>query len=448
MMNINKEDLDSFEKRRNYTVSVIECGRMGVPHACLFADAGFKVIGVNTNLHTLEMLKKGQTPFLRNAYQGLEKHVKEGSFSASSDIRKATSESDIVVITVQTVIDQRRKPDYSLLEKTCREVGMGLKKGSLIIFASPTGPGIVEGSMREVLEKSSGLRIGVDFGLAYGALQLNSQGNNACVVVSAIDGSSLKTATLVLRSLTNSEVVEISNIKTVEALVLFQNVNSEMNQALSNELAFLCERLKIDFLEVLKVMNKGNISPLPLPGMMDTSSRRDLYMLQEEAENVNFNLHLTSLASRINDEVVESTFRLVKNALKTCGKTVRGSKISIFGISKSPNTREPPATLTKNIVALLKKKVRVVQVYDPYFSKREMAELGFETEKLSKVVEKTDCVLILTGHSKFGKLNLKKVKLLAKKSPAIVDISHVIDPLKAERHGFVYRGLGRGVWTK
>jgi len=447
-MNINKEDLDSFEKRRNYTVSVIECGRIGVPHACLFANAGFKVIGVNTNPHTLEMLNKGQTSFLRNAYQGLEKHVKEGNFSASSDIRKATSESDIVVITVQTVIDQRRKPDYSLLEKTCREVGMGLKKGTLIIFASPTGPGIVEGSMREVLEKSSGLRIGLDFGLAYGALQLNSQGNNACIVVGAIDGSSLKTATLVLRSLTNSEVVEISNIRTVEALVLFQNVNSEMNQALSNELAFLCERLKIDFLEVLKVMNKGNISPLPLPGMMDISSRRDLHMLQEEAENVNFNLHLTSLASRINDEVVESTFRLVKNALKTCGKTVRGSKISIFGISKSPNTREPPATLTKNIVALLKKKVRVVQVYDPYFSKREMAELGFETEKLSKVVEKTDCVLILTGHSKFGKLNLKKVKLLAKKSPAIVDISHVIDPLKAERHGFVYRGLGRGVWTK
>jgi len=448
MMNINKEDLDSFEKRRNYTVSVIECGRIGVPHACLYADAGFKVIGVNTNPHALEMLKKGQTPFLRNAYRGLEKHVKEGSFSASLDIRKATSESDIVVITVQTVIDQRRKPDYSLLEKTCREVGMGLKRGSLIIFASPTGPGIVEGSMQGVLEKSSGLRIGVDFGLACGALPLNSQGNDACAVVGAIDRSSLKTAGLVMRSLMNSEVVEVSNIKTVEALVLFQNVNSEMNQALSNELAFLCERLKIDFLEILKLMNKGNISPLPLPGMMDISSRRDLYMLQEEAENVNVNLHLTSLASRINDEVVDSTFRLVKSALKTCGKTVRGSKISIFGISKSPNTREPPATLTKNIVALLEKKVRVVHVYDPYFSKREMAELGFETEKLSKVVEKTDCVLILTGHSKFGKLNLKKVKLLAKKSPAIVDICHVIDPLKAERHGFVYRGLGRGVWTK
>jgi UDP-N-acetyl-D-mannosaminuronate dehydrogenase len=73
--------------------------------------------------------------------------------------------------------------------------------------------------------------------------------------------------------------------------------------------------------------------------------------------------------------------------------------------------------------------------------------LGFDSEKLSKVVEKTDCLLILTGHSKFARLNLKKVRLLSKKSPALVDISHVISPSKAEQAGFIYRGLGRGVWT-
>ena len=92
--------------------------------------------------------------------------------------------------------------------------------------------------------------------------------------------------------------------------------------------------------------------------------------------------------------------------------------------------------------------MRTVQIYDPFFAKKELTELGLEAEKLSKVVEKTDCVIILTGHSKFERLSLKKVKLLAKKSPAIVDIGHVIDPLKAEKYGFVYRGLGRGVWTK
>ena len=447
-MSINKEGLDSSEKRGSYTVSIIECGKIGTQQACLFADAGFRVIGINTNPHTLEMLKKGQPPFLRTGYGALEKHVKEGRFSFSPDIRKSVSESDIVIITVQTAIDERKKPDYSLLEKTCREVGMGLRKGSLIIFASPTGPGIVEGPMREVLEKASGLRADTEFGLAYSPIQTNSHGNKAYVVVGAVNEPSLRTASLVFESVASSDVVKVSNIKTAEALSLYQNANSEILQALSNELASLCERLKIDFLEILKVINRGDIPHLPPAGLMDVTSRGGLYMLQEEAENVDFDLRLVDLAGKINDEMVDSAFHLVKNALKSCGKTVRGSKVSVLGVSKSPDTKDPPAALTKNIINLLKKKVRSVQVYDPYFSKKELAKLGFEGEKLSKVVERTDCVLVVTGHSKFARLNLRKVKLLAKKSPALVDISHVINPRKAEMCGFVYRGLGRGVWTK
>lgn len=448
IMNVRKEDIDSSEKCRNYTVSVVECGKIGVPYACLFADAGFKVIGVNTDPHMLKLLKS-QPPFLKdNARRALEKHAQEGFFTASSDIRKAASESDIIVIATQTTIDQRKKPDYSSLEKTCREVGMGLKKDSLVLFVSTTGPGIVEGPMREALEKASGLRAGTDFGLASSPLQTNSLENHVSRVVGAVNEPSLRTASLILNTATKQDVVEVRNIKTAEAISLFQNVNSEVNQALANELAFLCERLKIDFKEMLKLFSKNKTFHFPSTGVMDGSARKDFYLLLEEAENVNLNLRLTPLARKINDEIAEHTFRLVKDALKVCGKTVSRAKVSVLGVSRRPDAKEPPGTLTKSILNLLKKKVRVVQAYDPFFTKKELTELGFEAEKLSKVVEKTDCLVILAGHSKFERLNLKKVRLLAKKSPAIVDISYVIDPLKAERCGFVYRGLGRGVWTK
>jgi UDP-N-acetyl-D-mannosaminuronic acid dehydrogenase len=302
--------------------------------------------------------------------------------------------------------------------------------------------------MREVLEKTSGLKAGIDFGLAYSPLQLTQQENQAFRVVGAINQPSLKTASLVLRRIINADVIEVSNIKTAEAVNLFRDVNDETLQALSNELASLCEMLKIDFLEVLRAASKSNIFHLPLPSMTNGSTRRDLYLLKEEADNVNLSLRLTNLAERINDEVAENTFRLVKEALKACGKTVRRSKVSVLGVSRSPDIKEPPGALAKSIIALLRKKVRVVQVYDPYFSMKELEDMGYEAEKLSKVVEKTDCVVVLTGHSKFGKLNLKKVRFLAKKSPAVVDVSNVIDPSKAERYGFVYRGLGRGVWAK
>lgn len=450
IMNINKEDIDSVEKCKNYTVSIIECNKIGIPHACLFADAGFKVIGVNTNPHTLKLLKKGRAPFLKKAYQVLERYVKEGVFISSSDARKAASESDVIVIAVNTAIDRKKKPDYSLLEKTCKEVGMGLKKGALVLFVSTTGPGIIEGSMREILENTSGLKAGVDFGLATSPIQPDFlEKSNACVprVVGAINESSLRITNLVLTQL-KAETMKVSNIKTAETINLFQNLHNEVNVALANELAFLCERLKIDFLEILEVINKNNTFLLPAPGIVNEVDRKNFYMLLEEAENVNLNLRLMLLAGKINDEIVDYTFRLVKDALKVCGKTVRRAKVSILGISRRPNVKEPPGALTRKIINLLKRKVRTVQVYDPFFSKKELTQMGFEAEKLSKVVEGTDCVVILAGHSKFERLSLNKIKFLAKKSPAIVDISHVIDPLKAENSGFVYRGLGRGVWTK
>lgn len=453
-MNVQEEDIDSFEKCRNYTVSIIECGNIGVLHACLFADAGFKVVGVNANPHIVKLLKTGRSPFFREkAYRTLEKYVKEGIFSASSDARKAASESDIIVIAVQIAVDEKKKPDYSLLEKTCKEVGIDLKKGSLVLFVSATGPGTVEGSMCEILEKTSGLKVGADFGLASSPIKTNSEKrlsevSNSLRVVGAIDEPSLRTASLVLSRITKSEILKVSSIKTAEAVNLFQNVYSETNLALANELAFLCERLKIDFLEVLKVSNKDAAFCLPLPGIIDGAVRRDFYLLLEEAENVNLNPRLMLLAGKINDEVVDYAFRLVKDVLKVCGKTVRRTKISVLGISRLPNVKERPRALTKNIINLLKKKVRTVQIYDPFFSQKELRELGFEGEKLSKAVEGTDCVIILVGHSKFERLNLKKIKFLAKKTPAIVDLGNVIDPLKAEEYGFVYRGLGRGVWTK
>ncbi len=453
-MNVQEEDIDSFEKCRNYTVSIIECGNIGFLHACLFASAGFKVVGVSANPHVVKLLEMGRSPFFREkTYRTLEKYVKKGVFSASPDARKAASESDIVVIAIRTAVDEKRKPDYSLLEKTCKEVGTGLKKGSLVLFVSTTGPGTVEGFMCEILEKTSGLKAGADFGLAYSPIRKNLQKglgevSNSLRVVGAIDDPSLRTASLVLSRVTKSKILKASSIKTAEAVNLFQNVYSETNLALANELAFLCEKLKIDFLEVLKISNKDTAFCLPLPGIIDDAVRRDFYLLLEEAENVNLHPRLMLLAEKINDKVVDYAFRLVKDALKVCGKTVRRAKVSVLGVSRRPNVKERPKALTKNIIDLLKKKVRTVQVYDPFFSQKELRGLGLEGEKLSKAVEGTDCVIILVGHSKFERLNLKKIKLLAKKTPAIVDLGHVIDPVKADEYGFVYRGLGRGVWTK
>jgi nucleotide sugar dehydrogenase len=325
---------------------------------------------------------------------------------------------------------------------------MGLKEGSLVLFVSPTGPGLVESSLRRILEQASGLIAGKSFGLASSPFKAGSESGEKKApkplrVVGAIDEMSLRTAWLVLNVAAKSDIVKVSSIKSAEVAHLFQSVNIETNLALANEQALLCEKLDVDFFELLKVLNERR-SFLPFPGIRNDSVRRELRILLEEAENANTTLRLTLLAGKVNDEIANHVLRLVRDALHACGKTARRAKVSIMGISQRSNDREAPGWITRRIISLLKKRVRTVAIYDPHFSKKEMTDLGLEAKDLSKAIEGTDCLVFLAAHSRFSRLNLRRIKLLSKKSPSIVDVAHVIDPSKAKELGFEYRGLGMG----
>ena len=104
---------------------------------------------------------------------------------------------------------------------------------------------------------------------------------------------------------------------------------------------------------------------------------------------------------------------------------------------------------TKRLVNQLKKRGTSVKVYDPFFTHNELFNMGYDAEpSLSKTVEGADCLVVAVGHERFTRMNLHRIQILMKQPAAIVDIGQVVDPVKAERAGFVYRGLGRGIWTK
>ena len=453
-MKLAKEDIDTPEKREKYTVSVVGCGRIGLLTACLFAEAGFKVISVDADQRIINLLKKGKSPFAEPRLNELvKKHAKEGGFSATTDVRKAASASDIILFTVSTSVDKRKKPDYSYVEKACREVGMGLRSGSLIVFQSTMGPGITETLVRETLENASGLKAGIDFGLAYSPILANPGHVSKNIasharIVGAINQQSLEVACLVLGT-TTGEIVEVSDMRTAEAVKLFESVYQDVNIALANEFAHFCEKIGIDFAEAQKAGSSNPCCYLQTPGIVGGHSPKNPYLLVEEAEAVNVKLRMLTLARKINEEVLDHTLYLARDALRSCGKTMRRAKIAVFGVSSRPNVKVPHDSPTKKLVNMLKKKGMLVQVYDPFFSYKELLKMGYPAKAtLTKSVEGTDCIIIAVGHARFRRLNLGRIKVFAKKPVAIVDMGHVIDPEKAEKEGFVYRGVGRGVWTK
>jgi len=142
--------------------------------------------------------------------------------------------------------------------------------------------------------------------------------------------------------------------------------------------------------------------------------------------------------------MVNHAVKLVRKALRSHGRPLRGAKIAVLGVSYKANVKEPKGSRTLKLVELLKAKRAKVKVHDPFFSKKELSELGYPAEaSLERTIKGAECLLIVVGHNQYRKLSLKKIKALMK-YPIIVDLSHIIDSEKAQREKVTLISLGSG----
>lgn len=455
ILRVKPEDVESVEKRKKYTVGVVGCGRVGILHACLFAEAGFQVICVDSDQHMVNSIAKGRAPFFgREIQHVLKTHVKTGDFKATNDVKKAAAQSDIIVIATSARIDSKKKVNYFDVENACKRVGSGLHRGSLVIIVGAVGSGIVEGLVKETLENTSGFKVGAGFGLAFSPTRVFNRQTlehleNSKRIVAAMDKASLNAASTVLRIIAKNGVVEANDVKTVETAALFEAVHRDVNLSLANEFAVFCEKLGVDYFEAKRLIDAGTGACFALPAITGGNFRKEPYLLLEEAENLNVKLRTPTVAREINEEMLKHAISLIRQALRSCGKPLRRAKISLLGVSQIPNLKYLPGASAKQLVKKLVAKGAKVSVYDPYFSSKELIEMGYPAQKtLAKALEGADCVVILTGHERFKRLSLKRLKVMAKMPLAVVDFGCVVKPDKAEKEGFMYRGLGRGVWAR
>jgi len=443
------------EERSRTNISVVGCEPLGLTTACLIADAGFKVSCVDSDQSIVNYVKKGELPYDDPELESLlVKNVREGRLSAATDIKEPVSNSSVVLIFVPPRIDQKKRSDYSDIEKVCMDIGLSLRSGSLVILGNGSAPGVTETLVKETLETASGMKAGTGFSLAYYVTRSAAGGGlqdavDCPKVFGAIDKKSSDLTRAFLSAITKGEIVEVSSIRAAEAVRVFENAYRDANTALSNDLACFCERAGIDFMEVRNAVNLRSPNCLFIPEIVGRNISDGSYLLIEEAENMKTRLQTVMLARKINHAILNQVFYLVKDAMRSCGKTVRRSRILVLGVSCRPNVKESKDSLVKELVDVLLRKEMIVKVYDPLFSYKELSELGYTAERtLAKAVKGMDCLLIAVGHERFSRLGLSKIRILMKKPSAIVDISHVVNPSEAEKEGFIYRGLGRGVWSR
>jgi nucleotide sugar dehydrogenase len=456
-MGMALNDLRSEISSGGLTVAVVGLGWMGLPTACLFAEAGAKVIGADVDPRVVEMVSRGESHLPEPGLPPLlRKHVRGGRLRATTNVREAASQSNIILIVVPTSIDRQKKPDYGAVEEACREIGKGMQTGSLIIFESTCGPGVTEGVVKTALEKHSGLKAGVDFGLAYSPIRAMSGRvlqdiQSYPKVVAGLDERSLEAACAVLSTIVKGSLIKVRNVRTAEATKLFETIYRDVNIALANEFALFCEKAGIDYMEVMNAANTQPYSHLHVPGIGVGGHCLPCYpyLLVAEAKAFDVKLNIVKYARMTNEAMPSHTLRLVIDALRSCGKSVRGAKVTVLGIAYRANAKETRFSPAVELINLLKRRGARVTVFDPLFSLSEVSIIGCNTEPTLKgAIEKANCVVITVAHDEFKQLDARELAACMSKPSAIVDCAHVLDPALVEESGLIYRGVGRGVWTK
>lgn len=439
------------------TIGVVGLGWMGLPTACIFAEAGARVVGADMDPKIVERVNKGDTPIAEPGLSPmLKKAVRSGKFTATTATEEAAANSDILFIVVPTMIDRQKRADYSAVEDACVSIGKGLKNGSLVVFESTCGPGVTERVVKGTIEKYSGLVAGQSFGLAYSPIR--AMGGRAlqdlqtyAKVVGAIDKKSLEAACAALSVIVKGELIRVRDIKTAELAKLFETIYRDVNIALANEFALLCEEMGVDYVETMRTANSQPYSHLHATGVGVGGHCLPVYpyLLATEAFAFDARLRLVLDARKINDFMPRHVAKLASDGLRVCGKSLKRAKVVVLGISYRPNVRETRYSPSLDLISILKKRGARVTAFDPLYNASEIESLGLLSEPtLRKAIEKADCAILAVAHDEFKNLDTIELAAHMPKQGLIVDCTGILDSASVEKSGLIYRGTGRGLWTR
>jgi UDP-N-acetyl-D-mannosaminuronic acid dehydrogenase len=421
-------------------ICVIGLGYIGLPTASMFAAHGYQVVGVDSNPDAIKSLTEGE---IRTTEEGLSELVKQVMASGNLVIRETPAESDVWVICVQTPVGEDNKANLSNVISAAQSIVSYLQKGNLVILESTVPPGTTRDLINPMLEKS-GLKIASDLYVSYcpervlpGRILKEIAENDR--IIGGINIESAELAKRLYRTFVSGNIY-LTDTTTAEMTKLMENTYRDVNIALANEFARICDSIGINVWEAISLANRHPRVDihLPGPGVGGHCIPIDPKFIVEKAPK---NARLIKLAGLINDEMPSHVVELVIKGLKLSSSDIAHSHIAVLGLAykkEIDDTRESPA---RGMIDEIVNRGGSVKTYDPYAKSIETEAGQFKSENsIEETLKDADCALFLTDHSVFKEINLRRAKALMR-HPVIVDCRNIFDSAKVQ--GFVYLGLGK-----
>lgn len=449
-------EIDFLVRGQRSGIAVVGFGYIGTVIGAVLADRGWPVTGIDVRQSVVDEINLGKTTVAEPGLSELVSHnVRVGRLRATTDFG-AVAENDFVIVNVGTPLGPDYEPVVEDIEAAARAVGEHLLPGHVVILKSTVPPDTTESLVRPILEETSGLLAGVDFGLAFCPERL-AEGQaiheltSIPVVVGAVDERSARACATLWRHALGVGSVVVDNPRTAEMVKLADNLWVDLNVALANELAKVCDRLGMDALQVIDAANTmpkggGVVNILrPSMGVGGYCLTKDPWFVNHLGESLGLDLAIPRTSRTVNDTMPAYTYALLKQLLADQGKAIETSKIAVLGIAFKNNTGDCRLTPSKYVVDLLEESGCQLSIHDPWVSDEEARTVTKRplTGDIESAVEDADALVVLAGHRQFHQIPLVQLADLAGPRCVVLDGRNSFDPAAVRAAGFVYKGIGR-----
>lgn len=402
-----KESLLNKIDNREITVGVVGLGYVGLPLAVEKAKAGFKTIGFDVQKAKVDLVNAGSN-YIGDIVDDDLKHIVESGMLRATNDFSFVRDVDFIAICVPTPLDEHQQPDISYVRSSAEEIAKYMTKGTMVVLESTTYPGTTEELLKPILE-TSGLKCGEDFYLGFSPERVDP-GNkqfktkNTPKVVGAIGEDAREVIAAMYRAVLEGDVYEVSSPAIAEMEKILENTYRNINIGLANEMAILCNRMGIDYWEVVdaaKTKPYGFQAFYPGPGLGGHCIPLDPYYLSWKAREYGFHTSMIESSMMVNDRMPEYCVERSMAILNRHKKALNGSKVLVLGVAYKNDIddyRESPAI---RVIEKLKEDGADTDFYDPWISEyKDKGQIFHGIEKIdAEIISSYDLIVITAAHT-------------------------------------------------
>ncbi|CUI08908.1 nucleotide sugar dehydrogenase [Massilia sp. P8910] len=400
--------IEKFDKR-SAVIGIIGLGYVGLPLSLRYAEAGFRVLGIDIDPSKVARLNAGASYIEHISVTAIGAALAAG-FEATGDFARA-AEADALLICVPTPLGAYREPDLSFVLATADALLPYLRAGQVVSLESTTYPGTTDEELRPRIA-SRGLKIGEEIFLVFSP-EREDPGNpdyqtRTIPKVCGGDTPACLRAGIALYSPAIDQVVPVSSTRAAELTKLLENIHRAVNIGLVNEMKIIADKMDIDIHEVIRAAATkpfGFTPYYPGPGLGGHCIPIDPFYLTWKARQFGLHTRFIELAGEINSDMPHWVIGKLADALNERSRSIRGSRVLVLGIAYKKNVEDMRESPSVELMEILRDKGALVDYSDPHvplFPPMREHHFNLASVPLTAAsIASYDVLLLATSHSAF-----------------------------------------------